>query len=1024
MPSRTEPTLRKVDARLLALALPVCIVSGQRFVRGGAMAGASRFRRGGSGRPPRHTLWRMVALALLALSALNAPARAQTPPAERPYEEFGAFWVDRSQPDAIYLSGPISSEAILDLRRARRAYPDAHILVLNSPGGLISTGLAIADEIHEAGFSTVIPSWAGCYSACSFLFFAGVERLAVGELGVHQFTGDQPDFDMAQRTVADVLEILARFDTPQTVISLMLRTPPEDMYVFTTAEIEEYGINRGFAQGATAYEAAGDTLPQLASGLSPSAASLIVDPDGINQRVIDGTVTWERAESDGQTALIGTVHLGQGEANATIVISPPLDPTQGYGVVLGVQSDSDLLLGSGNGRTVELWAEDADGELRPTTLGGTESDDDTLYIGSDRRWLALDLVLVRDATTIDLVFREGSTVEAILTIPVDPDGVVTEVAAEWLQQSEDMPLSDPPYNGPRNRVPLTVSTGTGNPTIDGTVDWYTSGRYLAARVEIPSRDLWFDLSFSDESALMVFYPPSLFTADPFRVALLGAQWENYDAGVFVAPLNDPLSYIDSVGSIDVMLRLASGETLIVSLAKDSAFAVKLAEARQSWSATAPAVTPQIVDAPDLDLERRVAVADVQAGGSTATQCVACHSLTHGGGTRIGPNLYDIVGAPIARTEGFDYSRGLEALHEAGAKWTVEQLNFFLAGPNTAVPGTAMAHPGITNSQDRVNVIAFLRSLSPNPVELATAPVAAMPDWRLPPTFGELKLLSSAEPQTRRIPVQSGGPINAGTALGGRCAGFIAEAPDYRLHYQPGDHPLTLSVDALTDTVLVVNGPNGDWFCDDDSGGGANPLIRWGNPVAGEYDIWVGTYADTTNHGATLVISEADDRPPEAGNTPTVPADDTAQPDQWQDVQFVASYQDWSVFADSDGCFIAAVSLSGEPDNPTVDPAYIMVLDEPASANSPQMAFLLGYNLDGRYYATASVDGGRSFNLLPDATNAFVNDPAEERALIAAMRQGVQLVLTGRTPGGTTRTDVFSLLGFTAALQRAQTGCGG
>ncbi len=392
------------------------------------------------------------------------------------------------------------------------------------------------------------------------------------------------------------------------------------------------------------------------------------------------------------------------------------------------------------------------------------------------------------------------------------------------------------------------------------------------------------------------------------------------------------------------------------------------------------------------------------------------------GPEIGPNLYDIVGARVGRTDGFDYSRGLEALRAAGAIWTVEQLNYFLAGPNTAVPGTLMAHPGIDNSQERINVIAFLRSLSANPVSLVPTPVATMPDWRLPPTFGDVKIVSGTGPAERRVPVQSGGPINAGTALGGRCLGFIAEAPELRMTYRPGSgRSLVLSVDSLIFTVIVVRDPNGDWFCDDNFGSVSDPSIEWKDPAGGEYQIWVGTYADNSIHAATLVaqVGGATLGAPDTGSAE--PADDTGRPYPWEEAQFLASYRDWTVFRQS-GCFIASLAVSSEPENPALDPTYVIVLDQPAGGDGPRMAFLFGYNLDGRHYATASVDGGRAFNLVSDAGDAFIDVQAEEPALIEAMRQGVELVLSGTTPGGSARRDTISLLGFTAALEHAQTAC--
>jgi hypothetical protein len=95
-------------------------------------------------------------------------------------------------------------------------------------------------------------------------------------------------------------------------------------------------------------------------------------------------------------------------------------------------------------------------------------------------------------------------------------------------------------------------------------------------------------------------------------------------------------------------------------------------------------------------------------------------------------------------------------------------------------------------------------------------------------------------------------------LGGNCTGWIARAPDYRVQWTagPGGRPLIFSVNSSADTTLVVNDPSGAWRCDDDSGvSGMNPSIRFDSPAGGQYDIWVGTYAQGSLEDSTLHVSE-------------------------------------------------------------------------------------------------------------------------------------------------------------------------
>jgi len=125
-------------------------------------------------------------------------------------ERIGAFRVLDDHPDIIVLDGEIGINSPLEFRRAVAARPQASLVVLNSPGGLVASGLILANDIHDRGLSTSIPKGAGCYSACAFMFFAGVERLVEGELGVHQMYGTD-DTSGVQARVSDIIEALEQF---------------------------------------------------------------------------------------------------------------------------------------------------------------------------------------------------------------------------------------------------------------------------------------------------------------------------------------------------------------------------------------------------------------------------------------------------------------------------------------------------------------------------------------------------------------------------------------------------------------------------------------------------------------------------------------------------------------------------------------------------------------------------------------------------------------------------------------------
>ena len=65
---------------------------------------------------------------------------------------------------------------------------------------------------------------------------------------------------------------------------------------------------------------------------------------------------------------------------------------------------------------------------------------------------------------------------------------------------------------------------------------------------------------------------------------------------------------------------------------------------------------------------------------------------------------------LASVAGFAYSDGLKTL---GGDWTYQDLDKFLTKPSAFAPGTKMTFVGLPDGDKRANVIAYLKSISPN-----------------------------------------------------------------------------------------------------------------------------------------------------------------------------------------------------------------------------------------------------------------------------------------------------------------------
>lgn len=158
-------------------------------------------------------------------------------------ERQGAFIVPGQGFDFAILAGDIPAQALDDFKAVLASQPNLKTLVLSSDGGSMAGALLLADEIHRRGINTYVPPTYGCQSVCAFVFLAGAARVDQGDLGVHHFYGGD-SAATSQLAVTDIMAVLAGFGTPQEVISRMLRTRANSIYVFNPEEIERLGIDR------------------------------------------------------------------------------------------------------------------------------------------------------------------------------------------------------------------------------------------------------------------------------------------------------------------------------------------------------------------------------------------------------------------------------------------------------------------------------------------------------------------------------------------------------------------------------------------------------------------------------------------------------------------------------------------------------------------------------------------------------------------------------------------------------------
>jgi cytochrome c len=112
------------------------------------------------------------------------------------------------------------------------------------------------------------------------------------------------------------------------------------------------------------------------------------------------------------------------------------------------------------------------------------------------------------------------------------------------------------------------------------------------------------------------------------------------------------------------------------------------------------------DAPAAAPAAAAGTGDAEHGAIIFKQCLVCHTNVQGQ-NKIGPSLWGVVGRHSASIPDYQYST---AMKNADKTWDEATLNVYLTKPQAMVPGTKMTFFGLPKEQDRLDVIAYLKTL--------------------------------------------------------------------------------------------------------------------------------------------------------------------------------------------------------------------------------------------------------------------------------------------------------------------------
>lgn len=145
----------------------------------------------------------------------------------------------------------------------------------------------------------------------------------------------------------------------------------------------------------------------------------------------------------------------------------------------------------------------------------------------------------------------------------------------------------------------------------------------------------------------------------------------------------------------------------------------------------------------------------------------------------------------------------------------------------------------------------------------------------------------------------------------------------------------------------------------------------------------------------------------------------------QTAKLLETFKDWQVFVheanDEKVCFAASAPKKKLPAGANRGSVFFYLTTWKKDDVRNEVSIKIGYTFKPESVPVVTV-GSETFELYSKDDKAFMRDPAEETKLIAAMRKGSRLKMTGLSSRGTKTEDSYSLLGLTAALGHVEKAC--
>jgi len=141
---------------------------------------------------------------------------------------------------------------------------------------------------------------------------------------------------------------------------------------------------------------------------------------------------------------------------------------------------------------------------------------------------------------------------------------------------------------------------------------------------------------------------------------------------------------------------------------------------------------------------------------------------------------------------------------------------------------------------------------------------------------------------------------------------------------------------------------------------------------------------------------------------------------------LSSFRDWHVYTAGMGaartCFAVSVPKDSSPAGARRGPIFFMITSWPERKVKNEPSVVPGYPYKDMSTAEVTVGADKFAFAITKADGAWMEAPEDEQRLIAALRKGSSMSVTGVSARGTMTVDNYSLAGISAALDKIDTDC--